>query len=366
LETIEKENVISRKGEKDMPEELYDVTIVGGGPAGLYTAFYSGMRDLKTKIIEFSSQLGGRMLIYPEKMIWDVGGVKPILGGELIQQLIQQAKTFDPTIVLNQKIEKLEKLSDGTFILTSATGEKHYSKAIILAVGYGVLSMQKLEIEGADRYEVTNLHYTVQELEIFRNKHILISGGGNSAVDWANELESIAASVTIVHRRDEFGGHEKNVLRMRESSINVKTPYEVVQLHSDGDVIQYVSIVNKETDEMERVQVDAVVVNHGLKCDYGALEEWGLEIQDGVAIVNEKRETNIEGIYGAGDFIDHPSKVRLIAGAFTDGILALNSAKLFLEPDAPKVAYVSSHNIRFKERNKQIGLVDNDYREVRG
>ncbi len=162
-----KGNVISRKGEKDMPEELYDVTIVGGGPAGLYTAFYSGMRDLKTKIIEFSSQLGGRMLIYPEKMIWDVGGVKPILGGELIQQLIQQAKTFDPTIVLNQKIEKLEKLSDGTFILTSATGEKHYSKAIILAVGYGVLSMQKLEIEGADRYEVTNLHYTVQELEIF-------------------------------------------------------------------------------------------------------------------------------------------------------------------------------------------------------
>lgn len=192
-----------------MPEELYDVTIVGGGPAGLYTAFYSGMRDLKTKIIEFSSQLGGRMLIYPEKMIWDVGGVKPILGEELIQQLIQQAKTFDPTIVLNQKIEKLEKQSDGTFILTSASGEKHYSKAIILAVGYGVLSMQKLEIEGADRYEVTNLHYTVQELDIFRNKHILISGGGNSAVDWANELESIAASVTIVHRRDEFGGHEK-------------------------------------------------------------------------------------------------------------------------------------------------------------
>lgn len=153
---------------------------------------------------------------------------------------------------------------------------------------------------------------------------------------------------------------------MKESSVRVKTPYEVVQLHGDGDLIQYVSIVNKETGESERVEVDAVIVNHGLKCDYGALEEWGLNIQDEVAIVNEKRETNIEGVYGAGDFIDHPSKVRLIAGAFTDGILALNSAKLYLEPDAPKVAYVSSHNIRFKERNEQIGLVDNDYREVRG
>ncbi|MEK3729823.1 MULTISPECIES: NAD(P)/FAD-dependent oxidoreductase [unclassified Lysinibacillus] len=349
-----------------MSEELYDVTIVGGGPAGLYTAFYSGMRDLKTKIIEYSSQLGGRMLIYPEKMIWDVGGVTPILGGQLIKQLVEQAKTFDPTIVLNQKVEKLEKQQDGTFMLTSSTGEKHFSKTVILAVGYGVLSMQKLEIEGADRFEVTNLHYTVQELEIFRHKHVLISGGGNSAVDWANELEPIAASVTVVHRRDDFGGHEKNVLRMKESSVRVKTPYEVVQLHGDGDLIQYVSIVNKETGESERVEVDAVIVNHGLKCDYGALEEWGLNIQAEVAIVNEKRETNIEGVYGAGDFIDHPSKVRLIAGAFADGILALNSAKLYLEPDAPKVAYVSSHNIRFKERNEQIGLVDNDYREVRG
>ena len=349
-----------------MKEELYDVTIVGGGPAGLYTAFYSGMRDLKTKIIEYSSQLGGRMLIYPEKMIWDVGGVPPILGGQLIEHLIEQAKTFDPTIVFNQKVEHVEKQSDGTFILTSSTGEKHYSKTVILAVGYGVLSMQKLEIEGADKYEVTNLHYTVQELEIFRDKHILISGGGNSAVDWANELEPIAASVTVVHRRDEFGGHEKSVLKMRESSVCLKTPYEIVQLHGDGELIQSVSIENKETSVIERIELDAIIVNHGLKCDYGALEKWGLNIEDGVAIVNEKRETNIEGIYGAGDFVDHPSKVRYIAGAFTDGILALNSAKLYLEPDAPKVAYVSSHNIRFKERNKKIGLVDNDYREVQG
>ncbi|MET4560573.1 thioredoxin reductase [Lysinibacillus parviboronicapiens] len=347
-------------------EELYDVTIVGGGPAGLYTAFYSGMRDLKTKVIEYSSQLGGRMLIYPEKMIWDVGGVTPILGEQLIEQLVQQAKTFDPTIVLNQKVENLEKQADGTFVLTSSTGEKHYSKTVILAVGYGVLAMQKLEVEGADRFEVTNLHYTVQELEVFRNKHVLISGGGNSAVDWANELERIAASVTIVHRRDEFGGHEKNVLRMRESTVDVRTPYEVVQLHGDEDLIKYVSIQHKETGVTERIKVDAVVVNHGLKCDYGALEKWGINIQDGVTIVNEKRETNIEGLFGAGDFIDHPSKVRLIAGAFTDGVLALNSAKLYLEPDAPKVAYVSSHNIRFKERNKKIGLEDHDYREVRG
>lgn len=347
-----------------MTQEMYDVTIVGGGPAGLFTAFYSGMRDLKTKIIECSDQLGGRVLIFPEKMIWDIGGMPPILGGQLIKQLVEQAKTFDPTIVLNQKVEHLQKQADGTFILTSATGEKHYSKTVILAVGYGVLSLQKLEIEGADKYEVTNLHYTVQELEVFRNKHVLISGGGNSAVDWANELAPIASSVTVVHRRDEFGGHERNVAMMRETA-NVKTPYEVVQLHGDGDLIQAVSIVHKETGEVERLEIDAVVVSHGLKCDYGALEKWGLHIEDSNAIVDEKRATNIEGIYGAGDFVSHPSKVHYIAGAFADAILALNSAKLYIEPDAPKAAYVSSHNIRFKELNKSIGLEDNDYREVR-
>ncbi|WP_107839927.1 NAD(P)/FAD-dependent oxidoreductase [Metasolibacillus meyeri] len=348
-----------------MTKEMYDVTIVGGGPAGLFTAFYSGMRDLKTKIIECSDQLGGRVLIFPEKMIWDIGGMPPILGGQLIEQLIEQAKTFDPTIVLNQKVENLEKQADGTFILTSATGEKHYSRTVILAVGYGVLSLQKLDMEGADKYEVTNLHYTVQELEVFRNKRVLISGGGNSAVDWANELAPIAASVTVVHRRDEFGGHERNVAMMREA-VNVKTPYEVTQLHGDTDLIQAVSIANKETEEIERIEVDAVIVSHGLKCDYGALEKWGLHIKDSNAIVNEKCETNIDGVFGAGDFVSHPSKVHYIAGAFADAILALNSAKLYMEPDAPKMAYVSSHNIRFKERNKNIGLVDNDYREVRG
>ncbi|OAH57675.1 thioredoxin reductase [Domibacillus aminovorans] len=346
--------------------ELFDVTIIGGGPAGLYTAFYSGMRDLKTKIIEYGPKLGGRVLIYPEKVIWDVGGVTPILGEQLIAQLEEQARTFDPTIVLNQQVVGLEKLKDGTFILTAATGEKHHSKTVILAVGYGVLTMQKLEIEGADRYEVTNLHYTVQELEVFRDKHVLISGGGNSAVDWANELETIAASVTVVHRRNDFGGHEKNVIKMKESSVDVRTPYEVVQLHGNGDTIDQVSMSHIETGEVERITVDAVIVNHGLKCDYGPLTEWGLEMKEDVAIVNSKRETNIPGVYGAGDFIDHESKVRLIAGAFTDGILALNSAKLRIEPDAPKVAYVSSHNIRFKERNKKLGLDDENYRDVEG
>jgi thioredoxin reductase (NADPH) len=219
--------------------------------------------------------------------------------------------------------------------------------------------MAKLEIEGADRYEVTNLHYTVQELEPFRGKRVLISGGGDSAVDWANELESIAASVTIVHRREQFGGHEKNIVRMKESSVHVRVPYAVTQLHSsNGETIDQVTINHVETGETEQFEVDAVIVNHGLKSDFGPLKEWGLDMGDWCANVSDKLETNLPGIFAAGDFVDYTSKVRLIAGAFTDAVLALNSAKLFIDPTAAKVAYVSSHNERFKEKNKALGVVD--------
>lgn len=340
--------------------DLYDVTIIGGGPAGMYTAFYSGMRDLKTKLIEAKQELGGRMLIYPEKMIWDVGGMLPTLCADLVRQLEQQAKTFDPTIVLGQQIVGLARQEDGTFVLTSATGEKHYTRTIILCVGYGILTMQKLEIEGADRYEVTNLHYTVQELEPFRGKRVLISGGGNTAVDWANALEPLAAQVTVVHRRDQFGGHEKQVVRMKQSSVSVRTPYSVTQLHGAGGRIEHVSVTHMETGASERMEVDEVIVNHGLKCDYGPLASWGLERQDDLMVLNDRRETNIPGIFAAGDFTNFGRKVGLIAGAFTEGIRALNSAKLYLDPEAPAMAFVSSHNDRFKEKNKQLGVTEDE------
>ncbi|MGZ0040264.1 NAD(P)/FAD-dependent oxidoreductase [Paenibacillus ottowii] len=339
--------------------ELYDVTIIGGGPAGMYTAFYSGMRDMKTKLIEAKHELGGRMRIYPEKMIWDVGGVTPILCEKLIDQLEQQARTFEPTIVLGQQITGMDRQEDGTFLLTSATGEQHWTRTIVLAVGYGILKMAKLEIEGADRYEVTNLHYTVQELEPFRDKHVLISGGGNSAVDWANELESIAASVTVVHRRDHFGGHEKNVAHMKSSSVRVLTPYAVSQLHSNnGETIEQVTINHVDTGETEMLNVDAVIVNHGLKSDFGPLRNWGLDMGEWHARVSDKLETNLPGIFAAGDFVEYGSKLYLIAGTFTDAALALNSAKLYIDPTADKAAYVSSHNSRFKEKNRELGVVE--------
>nr|WP_306220585.1 NAD(P)/FAD-dependent oxidoreductase [Cohnella sp. WQ 127256] len=339
--------------------ELYDVTIIGGGPAGMYSAFYSGMRDLKTKLIEAKEELGGRMLIYPEKMIWDVGGFAPVVCEQLITQLAHQATIFDPTVVFGQQITGLERQEDGTYVLLAESGERHWTRTLILALGRGILKMAKLEIEGAERYEITNLHYTVQELEPFRGKRVLISGGGNSAVDWANELEPIASSVTVVHRRDQFGGHEKNIERMRSSSVDVRTPYALTQLSSgNGETIDEVTVSHIDTGDTAQLEVDAIVVNHGLQSDFTGIKEWGLDMDDWNVFASSKLETNLPGIFAAGDFAEYPSKVNLIAGAFSDAVLAVNSAKLYMDPEAPRVAYVSSHNDRFKQKNRELGVIE--------
>ncbi len=334
-------------------EELFDVTIIGGGPAGMYAAFYAGMRDMKVKLIEGKGELGGFLHTYPEKMIWDVGGIPPIRCEALIAQLAGQAATFAPALAFNQRVDELQQRDDGTFVLVSDTGERHWSRTIIIAVGRGITEMQRLEVEGADRYELANLYYTVQELNVFRGRNVLISGGGNSAVDWALELADVAAQVTVVHRSGQFRALERNVAAMRERT-KVLAPYRVVQLHGGEEEIRQVTVAHMESGASERIDVDAVIVNHGYKSSYGSLVHWGLDAGEYGLYVSERAETSLPGIFAAGDCAAYGSKVRLIAGAFADAVLAVNSAKRYLEPDAPGMAEVSSHNERFKERNKQL------------
>lgn len=330
-----------------MNSELFDITIIGGGPAGMYAAFYAGMRDMKVKLIEGKGYLGGFLHHYAEKTIWDVGGIPPIRCEQLIEHLSEQARTFDPTIIYNQRVDDLEPLADGTFRLRTHTGAIHHTKTIIVGVGRGITDMVRLDLEGADRYEVTNLNYTVQNFNSFRNKVVLISGGGNSAVDWANELAEVASKVIVVHRRDEFHAMEQSVSRMRQTT-DVRTPYVIQQLHGQGDEIYAVTLTHADSGTEERLNVDAVVVSHGYSKDYGALLNWGLDIGNHGVHVNEHTQTHIPGIYAAGDCADYPNKVNLIAGAFTDAVLAVNSAARHIDANAHDMAYVSSHNEKFR------------------
>ncbi|MFB5568072.1 NAD(P)/FAD-dependent oxidoreductase [Bacillus cereus] len=340
-------------------EELFDVTVIGGGPAGLYSAFYSGLREMRTKIIEFQPHLGGKIHVYPEKMIWDVGGLLPVTGDKLIEQLVQQGLTFKPEVVLDTKVESIIRNQDGTFTLKTSTGEEHFSKTVIVATGSGILKPQKLSIEGAERFEVSNLNYTVKSLKRFKGKTVIISGGGNSAVDWANELEPIAKKVYVTYRKEELSGHEAQVKQLMNSSAECFFNTSITKLIAgdNHEAIEYVELTNHETGEVSHLPIDEVIINHGYERDITLLENSELDVAiiDNYYIAgNANSESSVDGLYAAGDILKHEGKLHLIAGAFQEAGNAVNKAKQFIQPDASEYGMVSSHNEVFKKRNREL------------
>lgn len=346
-------------GWKVKQPELFDVTIIGGGPAGLYASFYSGLREMKTKIIEFQPHLGGKVHIYPEKMIWDVGALTPVTGARLIEQMVQQGLTFHPTVILNEKVEQISKEEAGHFVLETTSGERHLSKTVIVATGSGIFKPQKLQVKGAEKFEVTNLHYTVTSMQRFKDKTVILSGGGNTAIDWANELESVAKKIYLAYRKEELKGHESQVTQLMNSSIECLFHTEITNLiaNPNQDRIESVELTDRKKGTVHHLPVDEVIINHGYEQDISLLNNSALPIQ----MVNNfyikgsvNSASSIPGLYAAGDILHHEGKLHLIAGAFQDAANAVNQAKLYLQPDAPQTAMVSSHHEIFQSRNREL------------
>lgn len=342
-----------------MSNEIFDVTVIGGGPAGLYSAFYSGLRGMKTKIIEYQPMLGGKVHVYPEKMIWDVGGQTPIPGAKLIEQMVQQGLTFHPEVLLNEKVESISRNEEGLFELHTASSGIHLSKTVIVAVGGGILNPQKLQIEGAERFEVSNLNYTVKSLQHFKDKTVIVSGGGNSAVDWANELEPVAKKVYLAYRKEALSGHEAQVSQLLNSSVTCFFHTQITKLlaSDNHELIERVELTNSETGVVTVIPVDEVIINHGYERDKSLLDNSELNIarvDDYYIAGTANCQSTIPGLYAAGDILHYDGKLHLIAGAFQDAANAVNSAKRFIDPEAHKSAMVSSHNEVFKERNREL------------
>lgn len=317
-------------------QKVYDITIIGGGPVGLFTAFYGGMRQLSVKIIESLPQLGGQLsALYPEKYIYDIAGFPKVRAQELVDRLKEQMSIFSQTVVLGQTVEGLEKEENGHFKLT--TGEEiHYSKAVIITAGVGAFQPRRIELENGAQYEGKNLHYFINDLNHFAGKKVMVFGGGDSAVDWAMMIEPIAEKVTLVHRRDKFRAHEHSVENLKNSKAEIKTPYVPAELIGDENQIKQVVLKNVTTEEQETFDVDAVIVNYGFVSGLGPIKEWGLEIERNSIIVNSKMETNIEGVYAVGDICTYDGKVKLIASGFGEAPVAINAAKHYVDPTAKK------------------------------
>ncbi len=309
-----------------------DLTIIGAGPAGLYAAYYAGFRGLTVALVDSLPEPGGQVAaLYPEKVIYDVAGFPAILGKDLIAQCVEQADQYDPNYLLGHRAETLEKQDDGSFRIGTHKGAEVATKAVLITGGIGTFTPRPLP--GSEDFEGNGLVYFVPKLDVMRDKDVLIVGGGDSAFDWATNLEPIARSVTLIHRRDRFRAHEDTVSKVMDSTVRVLTHTEVAMVNG-GDVIESVEIFNNQTDERETIKVQAVVAALGFKSDLGPLKSWDVEIDGRHVNVDTRMQTNIEGVFAAGDITDYEGKVRLISVGFGEAATAVNNAAVHIDPEA--------------------------------
>jgi thioredoxin reductase len=325
-------------------ETAVDVAIIGGGPAGMFAAFYGGMRQMTVSLIESMPQLGGQLAaLYPEKYIYDVAGFPKVTAMELVNNLKTQMELFKSDLHLEEKVLSVSKLEERLFEIVTDK-RIHHARAVIITAGVGAFEPRRLELPEAAQYEKTNLHYFVSDLERYRGQKVLISGGGDSALDWALMLEPIAEQVMLVHRRDKFRAHEHSVELLMNSRVIVITPTEITSLQGE-DSITHVTLTDVKSGITTDYEVDAVIINFGFVSSLGPIAEWGLNIDGGSIVVDTRMETNIPGIFAAGDIATYPGKLKLIAVGFGEAPTAINNAKVYVDP-AAKLSPGHSSNMK--------------------
>jgi len=316
--------------------DVYDLTIIGAGPSGLFATFYAGLRQMKTKVIDALEEPGGQVaVLYPEKYIFDVPGYSKVLAKDLVRNLVDQAFQYGPTVVLGERVTSLRK-SDGIIELGTDKGTRHLTKAVLVAAGVGAFSPNRLEAKGALEYEGRGVFYFVKDKSVFRDKRLLIVGGGDSAVDWALNIKEIAEKITLVHRRDVFRAHEGSVAELMKSSVDVKLFYEVKSVTGDGSKVTQAVVFDNRSRAESTIDVDAILVNIGFRADLGPIKDWGLQIDGREIRANGRMETNIPGVYVAGDIAGPLDgvKLNLIATGYAQAALAVNVAKAYVDPNS--------------------------------
>jgi thioredoxin reductase (NADPH) len=315
-----------------------DILIIGAGPTGLFTVFEAGLLKLKCHLIDALPQPGGQCSeIYPKKPIYDIPAYPEILAGDLTTKLLEQIASFQPGFTLGERAETIEKLEDNTFIVTTNKGTKHHAPVVAIAGGLGSFEPRKPPIPNITNYEDTGVEYIIRDPEMYRNKKVVIAGGGDSALDWAIFLTDVATEVSLVHRRNEFRGALDSVDKVQElkdaGKINMITPAEVTGILGDKKVTG-VSIT-KNGEEKITLEVDHFIPLFGLSPKLGPIANWGLNIEKNAIKVNNALDyqTNIPGIYAIGDVNTYPGKLKLILCGFHEATLMCQSAYKRIHPN---------------------------------
>lgn len=318
--------------------EVYDITVLGAGPTGLFAAFYAGLRDMKTKVIESLPDAGGQLsVLYPEKFIFEVPGHPKVLAKDLVKLLMEQCALFDPDYVFGERANVLQRvLVDGEEVwqVRTSADRAHLSRTVVISGGIGAFAPNRLERPGINEYEGKGVYYFVQDKRDLRGKRLLIVGGGDTAVDWCLNLKDWAREVTLIHRREQFRAHEASIAELRISPVNILTPWELKEVHGNG-AVEAATIYHNVTKEERRIEVDAVLINLGFKAALGPFAEWGLALVDNRHIrVDATMATNLPGVFAAGDIAatEGVEPLPLIVTGFAQAAVAANAARHYLDP----------------------------------
>ena len=317
-----------------------DIIIIGAGPTGLFTVFEAGLLGLKCHIIDSLVKPGGQCSeIYPNKPIYDIPAYPEIMAGDLIHKLLDQIKPFDPGYTMGESAVELKK-SDGEFIITTDKNTKIKGKVVAIAGGLGNFEPRKPNLENIDKYEENGLVYKIINKDDFKDKNVVISGGGDSALDWTLELSKIAKKVTLIHRRNEFRGAVESVKQIQKlkdkNIVDVITPAQLVAINGRNEVE---SIDLKVNEEIVTIETDFIIPLYGLIPKMNIFKNWGLNIEKNAISVNNALDysTNIKGIYAIGDINHYPGKLKLILSGFHEAAVMCHSAYNYINPDKKNI-----------------------------
>ncbi len=325
-----------------MAEELKDITIIGAGPTGLFGAFYAGMRGASCRLIDALPAVGGQLMaLYPEKYIFDVAGFPKVLAKDLVRDMEAQALQFGAAVHLDQIVTGLQKVEDsaggiGHFVIETSR-EVYPTRTILIAAGVGAFEPRKLPLDGIEAWEGRGVFDKVLEPAGFKGQRVLLVGGGDSAFDWALNLQGIATSITIVHRRDQFRAHAATIAQVEaiasRGGCDIRTFTEVKTLHGDPQ-LRAVTLIQNKTKAEETLPMDAVITLLGFHSDLGPIKEWGLDLEKSDIKVDRVMATNVPGMYAAGDITSYPGKLKLIATGVAEACTAVNNAVHYINPKA--------------------------------
>ena len=340
-----------------------DILIIGAGPTGLFTVFEAGLLKLKCHLIDALPQAGGQCSeIYPKKPIYDIPGFPEILAGDLTTNLLEQCKQFEPGFTLGERAEKISKDDNGMFTVVTSKGTAHQALVIAIAGGLGSFEPRKPTLDNLSFYEGKGVEYIIKDPTIYKNKRIVIAGGGDSALDWSIYLADIAKEVTLVHRRNEFRGALDSLEKARElkvnNKINIITPAEITQL-SGAEKLESI-VVTKDKVQTE-IALDHFIPLFGLSPRLGPIGNWGLEIEkNAIKVDTFDYQTNIPGIFAIGDINTYPGKLKLILCGFHEATLMCQSAFKIINPGKKNifryttVSGVDGFDGTRKEANKPV------------